>query len=99
APDEKPRTVKEKLAWLSEHRCLQAELVEFQGKSFKPDNRDIALRAAEALGFNLVDRKEVHDEDAKGPAMDRVTFIGEVKSAPDYRIRSIETKRTTSRPN
>ncbi len=97
--DDKPRTVKEKLAWLSEHNCLQAELIEFEGKSFKPDNRDVALRAAQRLGFKLRDTREVHDEEAKGPAQHRVTYIGTVGDAPKYRIRSIETKRTTSKPN
>ncbi len=99
APDDKPRTVKEKLAWLSEHNCLQAELVEFEGQSFKPDNREAALKAAQRLGFDLRETRETHDPEAKGPAQHRVTYIGGVGKAPLYRIRSIETKRTSSRPN
>jgi len=97
---DKPRVVREKLAWLSEHNCIQAELIEFEGKPFKPDNRDVALKAATALGFDLKDRRDIEDPEAKGPAQHRVRFIGEVAGKhPEYRIRSIETKRTTTRPN
>ncbi|MFN3166006.1 MAG: type I DNA topoisomerase [Phycisphaeraceae bacterium] len=97
--EENPRTVKEQNAWLSERKCLRAELVEVGGKSFKPDNRDDALKAAQALGFSLEDTLEEHVEDAKGPQQNQVTFLGGIGDAPDYKITKIETKRTTSRPS
>ncbi|MEM9345761.1 MAG: type I DNA topoisomerase [Planctomycetota bacterium] len=99
--EENPRTVKEQNAWLSERKCLRAELVDIGSKPFKPDNRDDALKAAAALGFDLSDTREKHDEDAKGPQQNQVKFVGGVKTSggPDYTIKSIETKRTTSRPS
>lgn len=98
-PEDKPRTVKDKLEWLSTHECIQAELVEYAGDAFKPDNRDVALKAAAALGFDLTDRIEKEDEDGKGPARHLITVSGDIKDAPDFAIRSIETKRTRSKPN
>ncbi|MEM1354701.1 MAG: DNA topoisomerase [Planctomycetota bacterium] len=96
--DENPRTLKDQNAWLSDRQCLRAELVEFAGKPFKPDDREMALKAATALGFKLEERKEREDEKAKGPARQPCTFLGGIENAPDFKIESIQTKRTTSRP-
>lgn len=93
------RTIKEQNAWLSEHGCLRSELIEFDGENFKPDNRDAALAAATALGFALDERNEFEQPKAKGPEQNRCIFLGHVaEDGPDFRIKSIETKRTTSRP-
>ena len=97
--EENPRTVKEQNAWLSERKCLRAELVEVAGKPFKPDNRDAALKAAQALGFELSETIEKEDENAKGPQQHQVKYLGTVAKAPDFKIADIETKRTTSRPS
>ncbi|MFK7788613.1 MAG: type I DNA topoisomerase, partial [Phycisphaeraceae bacterium] len=97
--EENPRTVKEQNAWLSERKCLRAELVEVGGKSFKPTERNEAIKAAQALGFSLADTVEVFDEDAKGPQQNQVKYVGVIGDAPDYKISKIETKRTTSRPS
>lgn len=98
--EENDRTVKEQNAWLSDRACLRSELVEFEGKPFKPTDRDQALAAAEALGFAKTDTKQWDDEKAKGPARDRCVFLGRIADgAPAFAIESIETKRTTSRPS
>ena len=93
-------SIKDQNAWLSDHECLRAELQEFRGRKFNPDHRDVSLEAAKALGFLLTDTRDREDDKAKGPAKHPVTFLGKVaEDAPDYKIRSIETKRTTSRPS
>lgn len=97
--EENPRSIKDQNAWLSDRKCLRAELVEFDGQAFKPDNREQALAAATALGFALEERKEREDEKAKGPAKNLCTFLGGIENAPGFVINSIETKRTTSRPS
>jgi len=97
--EENPRTVKDQNAWLSERKCLRAELVELAGKPFKPTTRDAALKAAQSLGFKLEDSVESFVEDAKGPQQNQVKYLGGIANAPQYKIRSIETKRTTSRPS
>jgi DNA topoisomerase-1 len=97
--DEHVVSVKDQNAWLSERSAIKAELVEWNGKKFKVSDRDAALEIAAALGFALRDTVTVEDEEAKGPAQHRVTFLGGVGEAPDYAITSIETRRTKSRPS
>jgi len=99
APEGKTRTNKDKLAWLSERKCLQSELVEVGGESFKALNRDQAMAAAQKVGFVLDDTNQWDDPKAKGPAQSRVIYRGHVASTPSFAIRSIKTKRTTSRPS
>ncbi|MEZ6087814.1 MAG: type I DNA topoisomerase [Pirellulaceae bacterium] len=97
--DLEDRTIKQQNEWLSEKECLRAELVRYDGGKFEPDNRDVALKAAKQMGFQLDQAIEREDPKAKGPAKHLVTFQGNVGQAPQYHITSIETKRTTSRPS
>ena len=97
-PDAKARTQKEKLAWLGEHACMWAELVELAGQPFKPADREQALAAARLVGFQLDDTLEQTDPRAKGPARNTVRYVGHVPPTADFRIRSITTRRVTSRP-
>ena len=98
--EENDRTLKEQNAWLGERGLVKAELVEYAGAKFVPDNRDDALAAALALGFKPDNTREWQDEKAKGPARFRCTYQGPVDAdrAPEYRVETIETKRTHSRP-
>ena len=93
------RTVKAQNQWLSQHKCLRAELTHFRGQKFSALDADAARAAAEAIGFSVEDVVETTDEKAKGPAKNRVQFVGNAQSAPGYSITKIETKRTTSRPS
>jgi DNA topoisomerase-1 len=99
AAEGKERTLKEKLAWLSEHRCLRAELVEVDGKPFEAADRQAARRAAERLGLVIGRVHERHDPNGKGPAAHLVVYEGHLQSHPGFVIRSVQTKRTTSRPS
>jgi DNA topoisomerase-1 len=113
--DEKgnPPTVKSQNAWLSDKRAISADLVEIGGEKFDlteqglkaaergdaidltPRVKDIALRAG--LTNVTIDTKA--NPDGKGPSKTLRTVRGEVDTATPYRIKSIETKRTTSRPS
>jgi len=94
------KTVKDQNRWLSEAKCLRAELTKVNGKTFKPDNRDEAIKVAQAIGFEIKNTIETCDEKAKGPAKDKVTYEGVIAGdAPEYKITTIDTKRTTSRPS
>ena len=97
--DLEERTVKQQNEWLSEKECLRAELVRYDGEKFEPDDRALALKTAQQLGFQLDNTIEREDPKAKGPAKRLVTYQGTVGQAPAYKISSIETKRTTSRPS
>ncbi|MHB1156980.1 MAG: DNA topoisomerase [Phycisphaerales bacterium] len=96
------RSGREKLAWLAApgHAGLLTELVEVNGRKFDATHADDALRVAQLAGFQLADRQVVEDPNAKGPAQRKITLIGSVAPAPgrDWLIKSIETKRTRSRP-
>jgi len=96
--DDKPRTNKDKVSWLNEHDSFSAELVQLDGENFKPDNRDAARHVAEALGLVIDEANESEDPKAKGPAKNRVEYVGHLESLPAFTIESIEKKRTTSRP-
>ncbi len=93
------RTKAEREKWIAEHDAFQAELVEFAGEKFEPSDVAVARRAAEALGM-LVERVDVADDsDAKGPARHPTKVIGRLGGdGPPITVRSIERKRTTSRP-
>ena len=92
------RTKQEREKWLAEHRAFAAELVELAGKKFEANNKADARRAAELLGF-VVDRENTtEDPEAKGPAKSPTTFAGHMGHCPKFTVRSIEKKRTTSRP-
>ncbi len=92
------KSLRDKLAWLAKHESLRAELTEIDGKAFDAKDRDSALAAAKSLGFVLDDRVERQDPKAKGPATELVTFRGHLQDAPDFAVRSIQTKRTSTRP-
>src|SRR3954454_12323589 len=94
------RTKHEREAWLAEHDAFNAELVELAGKKFEAGNKDDALKAAQLVGFALDREQTTEDEDAKGPAKHLTRFYGKALGAcPKFTVRSIEKKRTTSRPS
>jgi len=88
----------DKIKWLTERNAFEAELIEFGGKKFQAKSADEALQIAQQLGFELTDRQTEEVPDAKGPARFRVKLRGRVAKPPPYRIRSIERKRTQSKP-
>lgn len=104
----KAPTVKEQNAWMAEHHALRAELVEFGGEKFEltvpaesETSVDLSERvraAAEGVGLIDIDVSAEHDPDGKGRAATKLTVSGDVDPATRYRIASIETKKTTSRP-
>ncbi len=107
-------TVKVQNGWLAESGAIRAELVEVDGARFelraaprdprangelKPE--DLTARVAEvakAAGLRDIRTGVTEDPEAKGPARWRRTVAGVVDPGVAYRVRSIETKRTSSRP-
>lgn len=106
-------TVKAQNAWLSDRSAISADLVEIAGEKFEltaeglkaaergdvidltPRVKDIAQRA----GLLNVAIETTDDPDGKGPSRTLRTVRGDVDPSTPYRIRSIETKRTTTRPS
>ncbi|HYO09984.1 MAG TPA: type I DNA topoisomerase, partial [Tepidisphaeraceae bacterium] len=92
------RTKLEREKWLADHAAFAAELVEIAGKKFEASNKAQARHAAELLGFIVDNENTVQDADAKGPAKFVTSYKGHLGQCPRFTVRSIEKKRTTSRP-
>lgn len=112
--DEKgnPPTLKAQNAWIAERKAIRAELVDVAGKSFElgqPGSggkvttfRDLsgeASRVAALAGLKNVQAAVREDAKGKGPARFVRTVTGEADSTTPWKIKSIETKRTRSRPS
>ncbi|MCP3903748.1 MAG: type I DNA topoisomerase [Planctomycetes bacterium] len=99
-------TIRRQNAWLNEHGAVSADLVEVGGKKFSmrstEDQPSVAaddvLAVASAVGLLDVDIREQDNPDGRGPARTLRTIEGTVDPAARYRVRSVETKRGTSRP-
>ncbi len=92
------RTRAERDAWLAEHESFEAEFIEFAGQKFQSNSADATARIATLLGFEVAERKTEDDPKAKGPAQHLVTLAGRTLPKVPFRVKSIEKKRTTSRP-
>ena len=102
----RPPTIKQRTAWLSDHRSLSAELVEVGGKALKIEADktsaeelvDEAVSAAEAAGLVDIDIQREENSNGKGRAKNVVRITGKPDSNTRYSIDSIDVKRTKSRP-
>jgi len=92
------RTIRERNGWLSDNKSLSAELIEVAGKRFEPKTAEEALKAVELCGLTIDEKVVTDDPKGKGPAAKKVNIIGHIGSERDWRIKSITTKRTKSRP-
>lgn len=106
--DEKGRgpTVKSQNAWMSQHGAIESELVEVGGEKFAlgapaQEPRDLSAeiaRVAEAVGMQQVTVTARENPEGKGPAKTLRAVHGVVDPAVRYQVKSVETRRTTSRP-
>ncbi|MBN4060244.1 type I DNA topoisomerase [Planctomycetaceae bacterium AH-315-I19] len=102
-------TVKKQNAWMAENSGFKAELVSVDGTSFDISQKgeadgtpkDLTPSVAEIAalaGLVNIDSQSTEDPKGKGPARFVRTVTGDVDCATLYKISSIETKRTKSRP-
>ncbi len=107
--DEKGKgpTVKKRNAWLAESGSITAELWELGGVRFElgcpaDEPKDLShdvVRVAEAVGMAAVSVESEENPSGKGPARFSRTVSGTMDFSTRYRVRDIETRRTTSRPS
>ena len=107
--DEKDKapTLKAQNAWLAEQNAIKAELVELKGEKFElickaDETRDCSKDIEKvALATGLIDVRVTKTDNpkGKGPQKSLATVEGTVDPAARYRVKSIETKRTTTRPS
>jgi DNA topoisomerase-1 len=92
------KTVTEKNEWLSSHASFAAELVEVDGRKIESRSFDKVLDAAQRAGFHLDDQRIAENPNAKAPANRLVQLIGHLGPGPRWEVKSLQTKRTKSRP-
>ena len=92
------RTKPEKQKWLAEHRAFAAELIEAAGEKLENVSKERARELAQACGFEITQEQVTEDADGKGPAKYLVILQGSLGQLPEYRVKSVEKKRATSRP-
>lgn len=108
-----PPLVREQAKWLGSKGAFRAELIEVAGKKWDlrtlatndstatttfPDLSGEAAKVAALAGLSGVKVATRDDKAGRGPAKTIRTISGTVDPSALYRITSIETKRTTSRP-
>jgi DNA topoisomerase-1 len=92
------RKVAEKNAWLAEHESFAGELIEVDGKRFKPRAAEEVSEILSQVGFQLDEKIETENPKAKGPARRVTRLHGHVGEGRSWQVKSVETKRTKSRP-
>ncbi len=107
---------KERFAWLADHRCVQAELVEVNGESFRPEGRlqkelegrerfesavEVVRGLVESMGFVQDSTSDDDWNEYAHLGLRKIRINGAINAGktPDFRIKSIDTKRTTSKPH
>ncbi|MGE5838345.1 MAG: type I DNA topoisomerase, partial [Deltaproteobacteria bacterium] len=92
------RTVSEKNEWLSGHGSFAAELVEVDGGKIESRRFEKILEAAGRAGFQLDEQRVTENPAARAPANRLVQLVGRLEGGPRWKVKSVQTKRTKSRP-
>jgi len=101
-------TLRDQGAWLGERGGFRAELTEVGGARFELRQggteaiADLSKRAGEIAalaGMRAISISQKENALGKGPARVERTVLGEVDPGVAYRVLSIETKRTSTRPS
>jgi DNA topoisomerase-1 len=95
---DRERTQAERNSWLAEHHAFETELVEWAGQKLQAKSADDAQRICEALGLEVTARNVEENPEGKGPAKSIVTISGRTLAKLPFAVKSIEKKRSTSRP-
>ena len=102
----RPPLVRERMAWLADHRSLLCEMVEVGGRPLKIEAENTSSvdltpdvqRAAEAAGLLDLTLSRDTAPDAKGRGKNIVRISGRPDPAARYTVESIDVTRTRSRP-
>jgi len=102
----RPPLVRERMAWLSDHKSLQCDLVEIAGKPFKIEAANTSTddlapaveSAAASTGLRDIVIERTDAPDAKGRAQNIIHISGRPDANVRYAVESIDVTRTKSRP-
>jgi DNA topoisomerase-1 len=92
------RSAREKNEWLADHGCFSAELTEIGGKKFRAGDEESALATARLAGFHVEERIPGEPIEGKKDSPTTVRLKGRVEGDIAWRVKSVLTKRTKSRP-
>ena len=98
--------VRDRMAWLTEHGALECDFIGFAGKPFqiaatndaKDDLTPSVIAAAQAAGLRDIAINRTHDAEGRGRAKNLAAITGRIDPQARYRIESIDTTRTRSKP-
>jgi len=102
----RPPFVRDRMAWLADHRSLSCDLVEVGGKPLKIEAENTSpadlsgnvRSAAEAAGLLDVRIDRQTDESGKGRGKNTVRVTGRPDPSARYTVESIDVTRTRSKP-
>ncbi|RLS78505.1 MAG: hypothetical protein DWI03_04025 [Planctomycetota bacterium] len=102
----RPPLVRDRMAWLTDHKALSCDLIEVGGRPVKIEadkhsTADLAVdakAAAAAAGLLDVTDDRVTDPEGKGRGRNIVRLTGRPDPAARYTVESIDVTRTRSRP-
>ena len=99
AESDSGRTVKERVAWLSERGCVAAELVSVGGDTFKAKVHSGALEVAEPLGFVSEGVEETPRAEYSHLEQKNVVIRGKTveKSDAVFTVSDIQTRRSSTK--
>ncbi len=102
----RPPLVRDRMAWLADHRSLNCDLVEVAGRSLKIEAENTstvdltadARAAAEAAGLIDIREERSTDESGKGRGRSIVKLTGRPDPRARFTVESIDVTRTRSKP-
>lgn len=97
---DKPQTLKRQAEWLAEHECFGAELVEVDGREFKPKSVEEVRPICEALGYVRCRLEQQDWQEYSRYGLKLIELVGQTEpgQSPDVAVKKIETRRTRSKP-
>jgi len=84
--------------FLSSHRSFAAELATWRGETFKPDNLEAALEAAQALGLEVQRVERIEDPQGKGPAARPVRLESSLVKRLEFTVADLKQRQRRANP-
>jgi DNA topoisomerase-1 len=85
--------------FLAARSAFTAELLTWKGNRFQPTAAEEAIEAVKALGLEIRELQHQEDPTAKGPARNRLTVIGRLRSErPRFAVESLQRRESRTRP-
>jgi DNA topoisomerase-1 len=85
--------------FLANHEAFRAELASWQGRKFDTDNVEAVLEIAKAMNLTIQDVHRSEDDQAKGPARNRIAVIVKLSpTMPKFAVGKVGKRESRSNP-